>query len=97
MNSIDVLGLPVVTIGDTLSEEDSDRFSNIVYISQQRKIYRKILFKEEALVSAILIGRSEDAGIIHTLIQGQIRFDKSEWAFGLGSLRNRSHHLIYGG
>lgn len=97
MNSIDVLGLPVVTIGDTLLAEDSDGFSKIVYASKQSKIYRKFLFKEEALVGAILIGYSEDAGIIRNIIKAQIKIGRSEGGFGFGSLRNRSHYLMYGG
>jgi nitrite reductase (NADH) large subunit len=97
MNSIDVLGLSVVTIGDTLLAEDSNGFSKAVYAKQQSNIYRKLFFKEEVLVGAILIGYSEDAGIIHNIIQSQIKIDRSEGGFGFGSLRNRAHFFMYGG
>lgn len=97
MNSIDVLGLSVVTIGDTLLAEDSNGFSKIVYANQTNNIYRKFLFQEEALVGAILVGYSEDAGIIHNIIKAQIKIDRDEGGFGFGSLRNRAHYFMYGG
>ena len=67
-NSIEVLGLPTISVGITNPEGEA---YEILKRSDGRK-YRKIVLKNDVIVGAIFIGCIDRAGIITGLIRDRI-------------------------
>lgn len=74
MNSVEILGMPVISLG--LSSIDSeDKMQGLkIYKAYDtgRKIYRKIVVRQNRVVGAILIGAIERAGIYCGLINNNV-------------------------
>jgi NAD(P)H-nitrite reductase large subunit len=65
LNSVEIYGLPIVTIGLTNPSNESQK----VYIYQDEKIYRKLVYEGEVLVGAILLGDIAGSGILSAIIR----------------------------
>lgn len=72
MNSITYYGLPTVSIGQTAEEDD---VTVHVHLDKDRSQYRKLLFRENTLVGAILIGDIDAAGFYTSFIKNGFRLD----------------------
>jgi len=73
MNSVEILGIPVISMG--LSNADGNEIEEIetfkVY-NLQKRIYRKIVIRNNKVIGAILAGAIERAGIYVGLISNKI-------------------------
>jgi NAD(P)H-nitrite reductase large subunit len=65
MNSLDVLGLPIITLGISNPLEPGYQ----IFKRAKNNSYRKIVFKDNKIVGATLIKSIEGAGIITSLIK----------------------------
>lgn len=88
MNSVDVMGLPLVTIGKTIKGKNNG-WREEIFAHARKGIYRKLLFEKDCLVGAILMGYVEDAGLIGHLIRSGSKSGRGEcyFSFGLSKLR----------
>lgn len=67
-NVTTVFGLPVASLGLTrVSRADPD-LREVVHLKEDRNLYRKLVFKGERLVGALLVGDIEDAGVVRSVI-----------------------------
>lgn len=71
-NAFSLFGFPCISLG--LIRADGIKLEEIV--SQDGAIYRKIFFKDGLLIGAVLLGETENAGIIASLIERRILFPK---------------------
>ena len=73
MNSVEILGVPVISIGSSSAQdnevEDIKTYKNC---NSQKNIYRKIVVKDNKVVGAILAGSIERAGIYAGLISNEV-------------------------
>jgi NAD(P)H-nitrite reductase large subunit len=113
MNTIEILDLPIITIGKTTpspsplpaGERDGvrdvkrgpDELREEAFVHPRKRVYRKFFFEKERLAGAILIGYVEDAGMIGNLIRSKRNIDHGDCHFSLGSLRPRHVYLPYAG
>lgn len=68
MNSLDIYGLPVISMG--LTRADRDGFQEV-----QRKTmgsYRKLVLQDGRIVGAILVGQVQKAGFLSTLLRKKV-------------------------
>lgn len=74
MNSVEILGMPMISLGQSSIEYDDKNKDLKVYKSHDtdRKIYRKIVVRQNRAVGAILIGAIERAGIYWGLINNNV-------------------------
>ena len=62
-----IFGLTIVAIGLTRAPEDNG-VEELRFSDPRRKIYRNILSADNRIVGAILVGRTDDAGMLRNLI-----------------------------
>lgn len=76
-----LFGLTVASIrlGDIWNSNKSEELK---FFDPRTKVYRKILFAGNRIVGAILLGKTEDAGIIRNLINSKV--DISPWKEEIG-------------
>ena len=88
MNTVDILGFPVVTIGKVTKGNGND-WREEVFSHSRKRVYRKLLFERDRLVGAILTGYVEDAGLIGHLIRSRGTSGRGGcyFSFGLSKLR----------
>ncbi len=88
MNAVDIMGLPLVTIGKT-TQGRNNGWREEIFPHVRKGVYRKLLFEKDCLVGAILMGYVEDAGLIGHLIRsgGKSGRGESYFSFGLSKLR----------
>ncbi|HAM38304.1 MAG: hypothetical protein A2474_05620 [Elusimicrobia bacterium RIFOXYC2_FULL_34_12] len=77
MNSVDVFGLPIITLG--LSSEIGDE--EFVNYDEKNRKYKKYIVRNDRIIGAILIGDIDRAGIITGLIKDKV--DVSNFKNGL--------------
>ncbi|MFP4029649.1 MAG: NAD(P)/FAD-dependent oxidoreductase [Candidatus Brocadiia bacterium] len=100
MNSVDVFGLPTISVG--LTNPESDEFEILQLADEADKSYRKIVLKDNRVVGAIFIGCIDRAGIVTGLIREEV--DVSDFKehlltddFGLVSLpKDYRKHVVSG-
>ena len=68
MNSLDIFGLPVISMGITRPEGSG--YQQVQ--SSTKETYRKLVLKEGRIVGAILVGQIQKAGIITALLKKKI-------------------------
>ncbi|GFP32394.1 hypothetical protein HKBW3S42_00699 [Candidatus Hakubella thermalkaliphila] len=71
MNSVDICGLPTISVGLTVPPEDG--YEILEDHHPQKLTYRKIVLKDELVVGAIFIGKIDRAGIITGLIKDRVK------------------------
>lgn len=70
MNSVDICGLPTISVGITDPQEDG--FEVLSALDEEKSLYRKIVLKGDRIVGAIFIGQIDRAGIITGLIREKV-------------------------
>jgi len=70
MNSIEFYGIPTVSIG--VSNPPGEGYEVRTSGDPAENVYRKIVFKDDRLVGAVLVGRIEKAGVLTGLIADRV-------------------------
>lgn len=86
LNALKVLGLVFFAIGKVrLRPEEEDKYQVYIKNIPDKKVYRKLVFQDNILVGVITIGRSEDVGLLYTLIKKRARIeDKADYILNHG-------------
>ena len=100
MNSVELCGVPTVSVGKSFTENES--YQVLDYFDPEKSVYRKIVLKKERIIGAIFVGDIERAGIYTGLIKDKV--DVSDFKenllkedFGFISLpREYRKHLVTG-
>ncbi len=100
MNSVDVFGLPTISVGET--DPDDEEAEILTDRREARRVYRKLVLRNGVIVGAIFIGDIERAGIYTGLIRRRV--DVSDYRevllseeFGLLSLpADYRKHVVSG-
>ncbi len=100
MNSVELCGVPTVSVGRSYTENES--YQILDYFAPEKSVYRKVVLKKGRIVGAIFVGDIERAGIYTGLIKDKI--DVSDFKenllkedFGLISLPGEYRkHLVTG-
>jgi len=100
MNSVEVLGLPTISVGVT--DPDGEGCEVLSDLDEEGPVYKKVVLKGGRVVGAIFVGDVDRAGIITGLIRERV--DVSEFRdvlltddFGLISLpREYRKHVVSG-
>jgi NAD(P)H-nitrite reductase large subunit len=73
MNSIEILGIPSISMGMANAENDMQKNVKILKdYNNERNFYKKIIVKEDKIIGVIMIGNIERAGIYAGLIKNKI-------------------------
>ena len=72
MNSVELFGLPSISMGTTKLRKPDPAYEFLSAFDPERNFYRKIAIKEGRLVGAVCIGQVENAGIFGELIRRKI-------------------------
>jgi NAD(P)H-nitrite reductase large subunit len=104
MNSVEVCGVPTISVGvtDPQGQEDADRYEVIERYDREVPVYQKLVLRGNRLVGAICVGDIDRAGIYTGLIYDQA--DVSPFkdhllagSFGLISLpQEYRKHMVVG-
>jgi NAD(P)H-nitrite reductase large subunit len=87
-----LFGLTVASI--RLAEiSNSDKREELEFFDPRAKVYRKILSAGNRIVGAILLGKTEDAGIIRNLINSKV--DISLWKEEIGKTLLNLRGLLF--
>ncbi len=71
MNSVEICGLPTISVGLTVPAEDG--YEILEDHHPQKLTYRKIVLKDDLVVGAIFISKIDRAGIITGLIKDRVK------------------------
>ena len=73
MNSVEILGVPSISMGITnLNMQDDDTVEIKKIFKPGQNLYRKIVIKDDKIIGVIMIGNIERAGIYSGLIENKI-------------------------
>jgi nitrite reductase (NADH) large subunit len=72
MNSVELFGLPSISMGITKLRKPDDSYEFLSKLEPEKPFYRKIAVKNGRLVGAVCIGQVENAGIFAELIRQKI-------------------------
>ncbi|OHB53635.1 MAG: hypothetical protein A2Y07_01100 [Planctomycetes bacterium GWF2_50_10] len=98
MNSVELAGVPTVSVGKTDPQEEG--YEILEKADLKNSFYKKLVFKDDVLVGAILVGRIDRAGIYTGLIKDRIstsafKKDLLSDDFGVISLpRDYRKHMV---
>lgn len=67
-NVTSVLGLPVASVGVTQVPPQKTGIREITWAEEERDLYRRLLFRGERPVGAVLVGGIDDVGVIRSAI-----------------------------
>jgi len=70
MNSVELCGIPTVSIGESYPE--GENYQILEYYDPEKSIYKKIVVKNNKIIGAIFIGDIERAGIYTGIIRDKI-------------------------
>jgi NAD(P)H-nitrite reductase large subunit len=71
MNSLQVFGMPVITLGMiTQAERDSD-LEVLIHADERREIYRKLVLRDGKLVGGALVGDTDASGLAGLMRSGK--------------------------
>jgi len=70
MNAADFFGISFVSIG--VVKPRVDGYDMHTYFNKDRKLYRKLVFKDEKLVGAVLVGNVDYAGVLTNLMRKHV-------------------------
>ena len=73
MNSVEILGVPVISMGlSSIGESTYEELKIYRQHKPESSIYRKIIVKDDRVIGAILVGSIERAGIYAGLINNRV-------------------------
>jgi len=76
-NSVEFFGLPIISLGiRKIPKQDSGQYQELIRISPERLMYKKVILKDGRLVGAILAGTFRNAGVYLSLIRAKINVGK---------------------
>jgi len=102
MNSVEVCGVPTISVGLTDPQENHDLYEILEYSDRNALIYKKLVLRGNRLVGSICVGNIDRAGIYTGLIRDQVDISAFKnhllsGSFGLISLpRDHRKHLVVG-
>ena len=102
MNSVEVCGVPTISVGITDPHEDEDRYEVMETYDREATTYKRLVLRGDRLVGAICVGDIERAGIYTGLIRdragvGPFKAHLLSGNFGLISLpKEYRKHLVVG-
>ncbi len=70
MNSVELCGIPTISVGQTNTEGRG--YQIIDYYDQEKSVYKKIILKQDRIIGAICVGDIERAGIYTGLIKDMV-------------------------
>ncbi|MBU0517473.1 FAD-dependent oxidoreductase [bacterium] len=70
MNAADFFGISFISLGVVKPREDG--YDMHTYYNKNKQLYRKLIFKNEKLVGAVLIGNVDNAGVLANLMRKQV-------------------------
>jgi NAD(P)H-nitrite reductase large subunit len=70
MNSVEIFGLPIISVG--LVDPPGDEYETMHNFDREEVCYKKLVLKRHRLVGAIFVGQIERAGIFTGLIRDQV-------------------------
>ena len=71
MNSIEICGIPTISVGLTGPQEETDRYEVLERYDRKSTVYQKLVLRDNRLVGAICVGDIGRAGIYTGLIRDQ--------------------------
>lgn len=77
MNSLQVLGLPTISAG-IIDPPERDGYQVLRRIEPDKRVYKKLVFKEDIIIGAVFINDIDRAGIITGLIAEGTLIEKKE-------------------
>ena len=98
MNAVELAGVPTVSVGKTDPQDEG--YEIVEKGDVKNSLYKKLVFKDDVLVGAILVGNIDRAGIYTGLIKDRINtsaFKKDLMSddFGVISLpREYRKHMV---
>jgi NAD(P)H-nitrite reductase large subunit len=73
MNSVEILGIPVISMGlSNADDKEIEAIESFKIYNPQKRIYRRIVIRNNKVIGAILAGAIERAGIYAGLISNEI-------------------------
>ncbi len=72
MNTTSVLGMPVASLG--LWNPDPGTVEVHPVLDERKQCYRKLVFQDDQLVGAVLVGKIEESGPLHNMIRTRTMF-----------------------
>ncbi|OFW63811.1 MAG: hypothetical protein A2Z35_04180 [Actinobacteria bacterium RBG_19FT_COMBO_36_27] len=72
MNSVELLGIPTISMGITNIGEEAEGIEVLRDFNADRNMYRKVVIKNNRIIGVILVGNIERAGIYAGLIRNEI-------------------------
>lgn len=72
MNSVEICGVPTISVGLTDPQEEQDRYEILEYYDRETPVYKKLVIRANRLVGAICVGNIERAGIYTGLIRNRV-------------------------
>jgi nitrite reductase (NADH) large subunit len=102
MNSVEVCGIPTISVGLTDPQEDVGRYEIMEKYDREAPTYHKLILRDSCLVGAICVGDIDRAGIYTGLIRdrvdvGPFKAHLLSGSFGLISLpREYRKHIVVG-
>lgn len=73
MNSVDIAGIPLVSVG-RIEEEPADQ----IYVHRQGNVYIKTIISDGILIGALCIGNIKQAGVLGNLVLRQAKIEQPE-------------------
>jgi NAD(P)H-nitrite reductase large subunit len=102
MNSVEVCGVPTISVGLTDPQEEPNRYEILEYCDREAPVYKKLVLRGNRLVGVICVGDIDRAGIYTGLIRDRVDISAFKnhllsGNFGLISLpRDYRKHLVVG-
>ena len=72
MNTTSVLGMPVASLGLWNPEPGTVEVHSV--LDERKRYYRKLVFRDDQLVGAVLVGKIEESGPLHNMIRTRAMF-----------------------
>ena len=72
MNSVELLGIPIISMGIPNIGEEAEGIEVLRDFNADRNMYRKVVIKNNRIIGVILVGNIERAGIYAGLIRNEI-------------------------
>jgi nitrite reductase (NADH) large subunit len=72
MNSVEICGLPTITVGLTDPQDNPEEYAVLENYDRKNMTYRKLVLRDDRLVGAIFVGEIGRAGIYTGMIRDQV-------------------------